>query len=583
MRLIGDILRRYPWQSVAMLVALLAAGAAEGLSLGSLLPMLSIASGAGADAPLPAREAMGFMGDWLRRADWQPTLGLLLVLIVAGITVKGVLMLVAQAMVGNTAARFAAELRLAMLRALLASRLDHFLHQPLGRLGTALTSEVQSTSGAFVNAMNALAFLIQALIYAAVALAISWQATLTGLAAGVLVIGTTSALVRIARHAGRTHNARLRGLASRLTDVLLSVRPMKAMAQESLADALLVAENRRLQRAQRRQVLSAAALTAAQEELFALVIALGMYLAIARLGMPFTTGLVLVLTLGRMLAQLGKVQKEYQKVAIAEGAYLALAATIDEARAAAEPPRGTREPALREGIRLEGVHFAWGERVVFAGVDLDIRAGSFTTLMGPSGCGKSTLLDLVLGFQQPAAGHVTIDGVTLETLDVRRWRSMIGYVPQETLLLHDTVLYNVTLGDPALGAADVERALRQAGVWDVVRSLPGGLEHVVGERGGKLSGGQRQRIMIARALVRRPRLLVLDEATSSLDQDSEDAICDTLAALRGELTILAISHRPAFAAISDRVVQVDRLARGEPGAVSDAGGNGYGNSGSTPA
>ncbi len=560
MQLIRDILRRYPWQCAAMVFVLVLAGGAEGLSLGSLLPMLSLAAAQGPGTGAgPAGDAMGFVGAWFEAAGMTPTLGALLGLIVLGVTVKGLLMLLAQSLVGYTAANFAADLRLQMLRAVLGSRLDYFLHQPLGKLSNALATEAQSTSSSFVNAVNALTFLIQALIYATVAVAISWRATVAGLCAGVLVVGACGVLVRIARKAGRNQTARLRTLSAQLSDVLLSVRPLKAMAQERLAEAVLVAENARLVRAQRRQVLSAATLSSAQEELFAIAIALGMFVAISRLQMPFPTVMVLVLTLGRMLAQLGKVQKEYQKVAIGEGAYLSLRNTIAQARAAEEPAGGHLQPALHSGICLESVRFAYGARPVFTNLSLALAAGSFTTLMGPSGSGKSTILDLILGFAQPLAGRVTVDGVALQELDTRAWRRMIGYVPQETLLLHDTIMHNVTLGDPAFAWHDVRRALQMAGVWELVCTLPEGMNHVVGERGGKLSGGQRQRIMIARALVRQPRLLILDEATSSLDEESEAGICATLEGLRGTLTILAISHRPAFAQVSERVIHVEQL------------------------
>ncbi len=129
---------------------------------------------------------------------------------------------------------------------------------------------------------------------------------------------------------------------------------------------------------------------------------------------------------------------------------------------------------------------------------------------------------------------------------------MIGYVPQETLLLHDTVLINVTLGDPDLTEADVEQALRAAGAWEFVMAKPQGMYSTVGERGDMLSGGQRQRIAIARALVHKPKLLILDEPTSALDRDSEEAICETLQQLSGGITTLAISHQSIFMKTADR-------------------------------
>jgi ATP-binding cassette subfamily C protein len=129
---------------------------------------------------------------------------------------------------------------------------------------------------------------------------------------------------------------------------------------------------------------------------------------------------------------------------------------------------------------------------------------------------------------------------------------MIGYVPQETLLLHDTVLINVTLGDPDLTEADVEQALRAAGAWEFVTEMPEGIYSSVGERGSMISGGQRQRIAISRALVHKPKLLILDEPTSALDPDSEAGICETAAQLPGGITILAISHQPIFMKAADQ-------------------------------
>ena len=133
---------------------------------------------------------------------------------------------------------------------------------------------------------------------------------------------------------------------------------------------------------------------------------------------------------------------------------------------------------------------------------------------------------------------------------------MIGYVPQDTILLHDSIFSNVTLGETCFSKEDVEQALKAAGAWNFISEMPEGVQTVVGERGAKLSGGQRQRIAIARALVHRPQLLILDEATSALDPATEAAICQTLKELRGQLTILAISHQSALVEVADRVYQI---------------------------
>jgi ATP-binding cassette subfamily C protein len=187
---------------------------------------------------------------------------------------------------------------------------------------------------------------------------------------------------------------------------------------------------------------------------------------------------------------------------------------------------------------------------------MDFPVGSFTTIVGPSGVGKTTVVDLVTGLLRPQQGEIWIDDFPLAKIDLKKWRQMIGYVPQETLLLHDSIFVNVTLGDEEPREEDVENALRAAGAWEFVSIQSHGMHTVVGERGHKLSGGQRQRIAIARALVHKPSLLILDEATTALDPASETAICETLQKLAGEITILAISHQPALMKVADHVYRL---------------------------
>jgi ATP-binding cassette, subfamily C, bacterial len=192
-------------------------------------------------------------------------------------------------------------------------------------------------------------------------------------------------------------------------------------------------------------------------------------------------------------------------------------------------------------------------------VFLTIPAGGFIALTGPSGAGKTTIADLIIGLFSPQEGQVSIDDVSVTDMSLKAWRSMIGYAPQETIMFHDTIFTNVTLGDPTLSRADAEEALRGAGSWDFVTSLPEGMDWIVGEKGARLSGGQRQRIAIARALVRRPKLLILDEATTALDPKTEAAVCETLEHLRGKVTIIAISHQPALVNAADEVYRLEHM------------------------
>jgi ATP-binding cassette subfamily C protein len=213
-------------------------------------------------------------------------------------------------------------------------------------------------------------------------------------------------------------------------------------------------------------------------------------------------------------------------------------------------------PTLEQGIELRGIRVCMDGARVFDDLSLSIPAGKVTAFVGESGVGKTTAGDLVTGLVRPDAGEVYVDGVPLCELDLRRWRELIGYVPQEMLMLHDSVAMNVSLGDPAVTAEHVEQALRDAGAWEFVSALPGGIDCSVGERGARLSSGQRQRIAVARALVHGAKLLILDEATAALDPTNEAAIWAAIERLRGRTTVIAISHQPALTGVADRIYRI---------------------------
>jgi ATP-binding cassette subfamily C protein len=304
-------------------------------------------------------------------------------------------------------------------------------------------------------------------------------------------------------------------------------------------------------------VLGKEGLRALQEPVAVLFMALGVYLAITRWGMALSSLLLLLLVLARAVSRLGKVQRKYLTMVTEASALVSLRDLTARAEAEAERSEGRLPARLERAIELRDVRFAHADRSVLDGLSLEIPARAITLLVGTSGAGKTTIADLVTGLLRPAAGELLVDGVPFGELDLRDWRRGIGYVPQEMLLLNDSVRRNVTLGDPELDDARVERALRRAGIQELVAALPGGLDAGVGERGGLFSGGQRQRIALARALVHEPRLLVLDEATAALDPTSEAALWETLRELARGTTILAIAHESAAVGAADRVYRIE--------------------------
>jgi len=567
MRFLITIARMYPGRSALTLVSLLFASVAEGLSLLLLLPSLNLLTGDSAQGPGNGLSGLGHMlTEALSAIGVTPTVGALLVIMVICLALKAVFLLLANAQVGYTVAHVATDLQLSLLRSLLAARWEFYVRQPVGSLTNAIGTEALRASQAYIQGARTLVVLIQTIVFAGAAFFVTWKGALLSLAVGGMVLFGLRGLVRMTHHAGMRQTQLLKSLLTRLADSLQSVKPLKAMAREELVGSLLGSESKRLNRALRQDVISTEALSAAQDLTMGLLITSGLYVALIQLKLPFNAVLVMILVLSRSFASLGKTQRQYQKMKSYESAFWSLQAIIEDTRRARETnPEGT-SPRLDKSVRLNNVSFGYEKISVLRNASLTVPAGSFTTIMGLSGEGKTTIADLTIGLLRPQQGEILIDNVPLEQVDLRQWRRMIGYVPQESFLLHETVLWNVTLGDPEVNEADVEVALRAAGAWEFVAELPQQIHSSVAERGMALSGGQRQRIAIARALARRPKLLILDEVTSSLDPQTEAAICRTLQGLRGRLTILAISHQPAVVEAADRIY---RIQNGEAILVRD--------------
>lgn len=226
-------------------------------------------------------------------------------------------------------------------------------------------------------------------------------------------------------------------------------------------------------------------------------------------------------------------------------------------------------PPLERAVTLEGVRFNYrnSDRPALAGVDLTIERGTSIGICGPTGGGKSTLVDVIAGLLEPTAGAVKVDGVDIHE-NIYDWYRQLGVVSQAVFLLDDTLRRNIALGlpDREIDEWAVAKAVALAQLGDVVRELPEGLDTRLGERGTRLSGGQRQRVAIARALYRDPQMLIFDEGTSALDNQTESDLVEALTALHGQRTLVMVAHRLTTVRHCDRIYVI------ENGRVTDQGG-----------
>ncbi len=562
--LLAYFVRTYPLRSLLVFITLVLAGLAEGVGFASLLPLLNIVVGDGAQvaAPRDAEETtQGFdISDWLHGAanavGLPLTIASILVVMVVCIAFKSLLRFSALRYAGFVLADIGADMRIAVVRSALRARWEYFVMHPIGKFANAVGIEASKAAGTYTVACDMFAALFSAGIFLILSFMVSWKVALMAAVFGLFIIMVLWVFVVLARRAGERQMHSLQTLNARLIDVLQGIKPLKAMASERHVEPFLEADIHRLADGYRLAVTAKHAIGNLQEPLIVLAIVVGFFLAVEYSEQSIAELIVLALLFHRMATYIGRFQGSYQTLVANAPFFWAIRHRHLEAAAAHEEDAGTLEPEFRNRIQLSDIRFAYKKKRILEKANAEIVAGQMTAVVGPSGAGKTTIADLVCGLYQPQEGQILLDRKPLTAISLAKWRRMIGYVPQELFLFHDTLLNNVTLYDPGLSRADAEDALHRAGAWEFVTDLSDGMDTVIGERGIMLSGGQRQRVAIARALVRKPRLIILDEATAGLDPETEAAVCATLKALTPGVTILAISHQAAVADVADRIYRL---------------------------
>ena len=539
--------------SVLAVAILWIAGVLEGTTLLMLVPLLQrTALSSATHGPFtPLLGALGFHG---RSVVWASVAGFGLMTLAAALGTFG-----GNSLIAVARTRIEARLRKDLTERLLNMEWSAFLMTRLGDMASSLLMESAQVGAGVQQTLTSIAALLQAGFFVALAFFLSLELT-------ALVIGLALVTVFVLRPIGRRVEAQTRALTAatqeigrRITDVIGNLKFFRSTGRSSSAKSLFWASyDEYADRLQWTQVAPFAVRLSYDMVALLFVVAL---LAVSLGGASTLSGTTIVFL--AIFLRLSPRLRDLQGGMVMARVYYPWVDRWKErvATAGAHPavPSGTGTPTFDEGLAAEGVSFAFpglAEQVV-DGASWELGRGETIAFVGESGAGKTTMLDLVSGLLVPTKGRVSLDGISLRELDLEQWQAHIGLVLDQSPLFHATVRENIVADDRPDDDL-VWRCLGAAHAEGFIRELPLGLDTVIGERGGRLSGGQRQRLGLARALYRRPWLLILDEATSMLDSASEAVVLDALQELHGQVSMIMVAHRLATVRMANRIYVLDR-------------------------
>ena len=550
--LFDDLMERLRWRFPLLVAWTALVGISESVSVVLLLPLLNRV---GVAAASNQGVAANFINKSLALVGADSAVKILIVVIIVA-TAQMMLSVALFRWTVRLARRYQSQRQLELFGAFMRAKWAFIVDRKAGEMTSAIVTETERVGRAFVISLTLLASAVVAAIYVTVAVFVAWQVTV-----GLIGFALLAALA-MSRRYKRTYAAGERiaplnaQLQSLLDEQFSGAKFIKASGSIDRAAAQIESLVQKLEDDNVFVWATPGTVRGFFEWIALIGLAVILVVASSELSVPPANVVIVLALFGRLFPRLSAVQAQLHYLNADVHAIKVINELQTRAEAEAERQDGSSEQLKIEqpaALIVRDLQVRFGGRVVLDQINVTLPIPGMLAVVGRSGAGKSTMVHTLLGLIEPSAGSVRLGGYDLATAPLRSWRRSIGYVPQETILFHASIRDNLTLVNPAASETEIKTAARRAHALDFINQLADGFDTVIGDQGVKLSGGQRQRLGIARALLANPVLLVMDEAMSALDAESEAELLRTLEELRKQMGVLLVAHRLAAARIANTI------------------------------
>lgn len=531
---------RYKLALIVLLAFGFLNGILEGIGISAIIPLFAFMSEKPKEMDIVSKFIEGCFGFF----HVPYTVKFLLLFIIALFFAKAVILFFTNYIATCISSNYEKNTRSALFKEVLSSNWPYLSKQKMGHLDQLLTTDIGTSSYLLFGTVGAILMLTKLIIYILVVVNLSVEIALLALICGLLVFLVFKPLLYRNTVAAKGVAEDYKGLAHFVNESIIGMKVIKSM---SLEKAIERAGNLYFDRVKNLNIRLSLLrnITNVSMQPVGLIFIVGIFAFFYKTqGFNFATFAVVVYAINQVFLQIQAAQSQLHGLASTIPYLKNVISYQEEATHHRESDGGTMPFKFQNAIEVKDVAFNYAEnQKIVEGINITIKKGNLVGLIGPSGAGKTTVVDLLLRLLQPRTGHILLDGTDISKIALKEWREAVGYVSQDTFLINDTIENNIKFYNDKITKEEMEEAAKKANIYEFINALPDKFSTFVGERGTALSGGQRQRIALARVLARQPEVLILDEATSSLDNESEMLIQRSIEDLKRKTTIIIIAHR----------------------------------------